>query len=206
MSAGAVLPAVLVFDLGKVLLDFDYGIAATRLASRCALSAEQVRSVIDQSPLLFAYETGRLKSQGFYDEVCQRTGFRGVLDEFSASFSDIFTEIEPMVDLQRRLRKRGIPTWIFSNTNPIALAHIRRQFPFFEQFDGYVLSFEHGAMKPDPVIYERVEKATGRRGAEILYMDDRPENVEAGRARGWRVIHHVSPEQTIAAVERLKLL
>jgi HAD superfamily hydrolase (TIGR01509 family) len=111
-----------------------------------------------------------------------------------------------MVALHARLRQRGVPSYIFSNTNPIAIAHIRKQFPFFEQFDGYILSYEHGSMKPKPKIYQRVEKLTGRTGPEILYIDDRPENVDAGRDRGWQVIHHVAPEATIAAVKRLNVL
>ena len=195
-----------VFDLGKVLLDFDYGIAATKLAAACSKSPDAVRSVIDQSPLLFAFETGRLTCEQFHEEVCRNIGFRGGLDSFSASFSDIFKPIDAIVDLHGQLRKRGVPTYVFSNTNPIAVAHIRRQFPFFKDFDGYVLSFEHGAMKPEPAIYQEVEKMTGQRRKEIVYIDDRPENIDAGNARGWHGIHHVTPEQTVAAVKKLKLL
>ena len=48
-------------------------------------------------------------------------------------------------------------------------------------------------MKPNPRIYEVVEEQSGRRGGELLYIDDRPENVEHGKQRGWQVIQHVSP-------------
>ena len=47
-----------VFDLGKVLLDFDYGIAARKIASRGRLSADDIKRFIDNSPLLFQFETG----------------------------------------------------------------------------------------------------------------------------------------------------
>jgi FMN phosphatase YigB (HAD superfamily) len=42
---------------------------------------------------------------------------------------------------------------------------------------------------------------TGEHGAEILYIDDRPENIDAGKARGWRTILHESPEKTRAALQ-----
>ena len=61
-------------------------------------------------------------------------------------------------------------------------------------------------MKPDAKLYEVVEAKTGARGAEILYLDDRPENIEAGQARGWQVILQESPEQTRMAIKRLGLL
>ena len=199
-------PKIVVFDLGKVLVDFDYGIAAKHLARRCRRTADEINGFIAASPLLFRYETGLMTRQEFYSAVCTETGFVGDLDEFGGFFSDIFSEIGPMVELHSALRKLSIPTYIFSNTNDLAIAHIRRNFPFFNNFDGYILSYEVGAMKPEPKIYEALEKMSGCRGPEVLYLDDRPENVEAGAARGWQVILQETPEKSRAAVEKLGLL
>ena len=55
-------------------------------------------------------------------------------------------------------------------------------------------------MKPLSALYEVVERQTGRRGAEILYLDDRIENVAAGTARGWQAIIHETPDKSLAAV------
>ena len=110
-----------------------------------------------------------------------------------------------MLDLHAALRERGVPTYVFSNTNELAVGHIRKHFPFFSQFNGYVCSYEHGAMKPDAKLYEVVERQSGRRGADILYLDDRPENIAAGAARGWQVILQESPEKTRAAMHKLGL-
>ncbi len=199
-------PSVIVFDLGKVLLDFDYGIAAHRIAERCHLSVDEVRKHLDHSPLLCRFETGSMTVGEFFAEISAKTKFSGSLCEFSEFFADIFFAIEPMIELNEKLRAKGFPTWIFSNTNTLAIGHIQKRFPFFKTFDGYVLSYEHGAMKPDPKIYEVVERKTGKQGAEILYLDDRPENVEVGVARGWQVILQESPEKTLAAVGKLHLL
>ena len=201
-----ITPIVVVFDLGKVLVDFDYAIAAHKIAARGTMPAEHIKKFIDHSPLLFRYETGRLTNEQFYAEVCAATGFRGNLDEFSHSFSDIFVPIEPMVQLQAAVRQRGVRTYIFSNTNELAVTHIRQSFPFFSNFDGYIYSFEHGAMKPDARLYDVVERQSGRRGAEILYLDDRPENVDAGAVHGWQVILHTDPEKSRAAIGSLGLL
>src|SRR5688572_12783556 len=181
-------PKCVVFDLGKVLVDFDYGIAARALAARSRLPAEQVRHVIDQSELLVTYELGKLATRAFYNQVCEATGFCGDLDEFGRLFGDIFTPIDEMIELHAKLRE-VVPTYIFSNTNELAVAHIRKTFPFFSNFDAYIYSFEQGAMKPSPSIYGAVEQATRQSGDAILYIDDRFENVEVGRQRGWTVIH-----------------
>ena len=195
----------IVFDLGKVLVDFDYSIAARRIAARSKAPSDQVRIFIDYSPLLVRYELGLITTPQFYDEIRQATGFSGKPDEFGEFFADIFTEIPPMTRLHAALRAGGFPTYIFSNTNDLAISHIRRRFPFFGRFDGYILSYEHGAMKPDAKLYEVVERETKRRGPEIVYIDDRPENVAAGAARGWHAVLHEAPGKTQVALKKLGL-
>jgi HAD superfamily hydrolase (TIGR01509 family) len=61
-------------------------------------------------------------------------------------------------------------------------------------------------MKPDAKIYEALEKMAGKRGPDVLYLDDRLENVSAGAARGWQVILQETPEKTLAAIQKLGLL
>lgn len=199
-------PSIVVFDLGKVLVDFDYSIAGRRIAVQSDMSPAAVQQYLDHSPLLYRYETGLMTRPEFFEEVRRTTGFRGSLTEFGVFFADIFSEMPRMIAMHAELRHRGIPTYIFSNTNDLAIEHIRRNFPFFANFDGYILSYEVGSMKPDARIYEALEAMTGKRGAEILYLDDRPENVNAGAARGWQVILQTDPAKSRAAIEQLGLL
>ena len=198
------LPTV-VFDLGKVLLDFDYSIAAHRIAEKSRSGVDEARFFIAQSPLLHRYETGLGTTQEFFAEICRLSGFSGTADEFAEFFSDIFAPIQPMIQLQAELRQAGIRTYIFSNTNDLAICHIRERFPFFNQFDGYILSYEHRSMKPDAKLYEIVERETRSSGREIIYLDDRLENVEAGRNRDWQAILHESPEKSRTALKQLGL-
>lgn len=198
-------PEAVVFDLGKVLLDFDYSIAVRKLGARSRKAAVEITDFLLRTPVMAQYETGLLSDQGFYEAVCQGTGYTGKLEEFAASFGDIFTPIEPMVQWQGALRARRIPTFIFSNTNTMAVDFIRRTFPFFSCFDGYILSYEHRAMKPAARIYEVVEETTGCRGAQLLYIDDREENTTAGAARGWQTILHTSPATTLDQAGKLGL-
>jgi FMN phosphatase YigB (HAD superfamily) len=205
-TATSPTPTAVVFDLGKVLLEFDYGIVARRLAAHSGRDAEQIRGLLDQSPLLFRLESGQMTNEEFFAEVSSLTGYTGGFGEFANIFGDIFSAIHPMIDLHGQLRARGVPTFIFSNTNELAVRHIRANYAFFAHFTDYIYSHEAGAMKPDHRIYEVVERRSGRKGAELLYLDDRKENVDAGAARGWQVVHHQTPEQTIAAVRAAGLL
>ncbi len=195
-----------IFDLGKVLVDFDYSIAERKIAARSSQALKELHAFLGRSPLLVDYESGRLTRPKFYEAVRDAIGFRGDLAEFSAYFADIFAEMPDTIALHAELRQRGFKTYIFSNTNDLAIEHVRRNFPFFKNFDGYIFSHEVGAMKPDALIYEAMEKMCGRRGADLIYIDDRAENIAAGAARGWRTILHESPEKTRQLLAELMAL
>lgn len=193
-------PKVIVFDLGKVLVDFDYSIAARKIAPLCKRPADPARFFSQRADLLGRYELGLLTTPQFYAEICAVSGYAGPLTEFSEFFADIFSPMNEMIALHAELRQKNFPTYIFSNTNDLAITHIRRRFPFFKNFDGYILSYEHGSMKPDAGLYEVVERETKCCDHQIVYIDDRPENIEAGRERGWHAVLHETAAKTGRAI------
>ena len=92
----------------------------------------QVQELLDHSPLLFRFEHGHMTAREFFDAVQSEAKFRGSYEEFTAAFADIFSEMPRMVQLHAELRVQKIPTFIFSNTNELAIHHVRRNFPFFD--------------------------------------------------------------------------
>ena len=193
-------PPVFIFDLGKVLVDFDWSRATGKIAARSTQAPGNFDTFLGASSLLWEYESGLLTRPQFFEAVRAAIGFQGDLAEFSAYFADIFTAMPGTIALHEELRQRGFKTYIFSNTNDLAIEHVRQNFPFFKNFDGYIFSHEVGGMKPQPKIYEAMEAMVGRRGADLIYLDDRVENIAAGAARGWRAILHESPEKTRRAL------
>lgn len=199
-------PQAIIFDLGKVLLDFDYGVAIHRLLPRSRVELEALRWILTQDRLLAEYETGLRTTPEFFHEMQRRIGYEGTLADFRRVFGDIFTPIEPMLALHAAVRARRVPTYLFSNTNEMAIEFVRAQFPFMQAFDGQVLSYEVKAMKPAPPMYELAERLSGLRGPALFYIDDRLENVEAGWQRGWQGVVHQDPVETRAALVRLGVL
>jgi glucose-1-phosphatase len=196
-------PKAVLFDLGKVLIDFDWSIGARRIAALCKYHAPELLERMIRSPLMPRYERGQINSREFFQEARRAIEYRGTFEDFAAAFAEIFSEIPEMTALHARVRAAGFRTWIFSNTNDLAVGYIRRTFPFFSNFDGYFLSYELGKMKPEAGIYEEAERATGCRGPEIFYIDDFAENVAGGAARGWQAVLHATPAETIAKAEQV---
>ena len=60
--------------------------------------------------------------------------------------------------------------------------------------DHVVVSGEEGVIKPEPRIYELLEERSGLSGAQLFFTDDKPENIAAAEARGWRGHVFTGPE------------
>jgi 2-haloacid dehalogenase len=198
-------PKAVVFDLGNVLLDFDYGRTVRRIQDRCRVAPEELYKLLGDSEVFQRFEGGALQPEKFFAEVQRVACYDGSFDEFAEFFGDVFTEAPAMIGWHAELRRRGIPTYILSNTNDLSIRFIRKRFSFFANFTDYVFSYEHRVMKPSTRIYEILEERAGLRGADLFYVDDREENVRAAAARGWQAVHHVQPAVTLEIARKLGL-
>ncbi len=196
------IPEVVVFDLGKVLLDFDYDIAIRRFVERSDAEIDKVRELINSS-VQYDYESGKITTDDFFTYVKNGAGFQGDRSEFIDLFSGIFSPMKIMLKLFNRVKIAGIPTCVFSNTNEIAIQYISKQYPFYGDFDFYVLSFQEKGMKPDEPIYRVVEKKTMKSGESILYIDDRLENIETGNRLGWQTVLQSDEVFSVSKAEKL---
>ena len=194
---------IIVFDLGKVLLDFDYMKAAAQLLPKCGIFPLKVISVLTNSGLLEKLELGKITDDEFYKEISQLVKYKGTREDFMQIFGDIFTPIDEMIEFHSELKKCGFKTYIFSNTNDTAVKWISEHYPFFNEFDGYFLSYKMKLAKPNEAFYEALEKETGKSGEDIIYMDDKSENIEPALKRGWQGIVVNSPGKAISQVKQL---
>ena len=186
---------VVYLDLGKVLIDFDYAVAAQRILKISPLPLSEITKLLSEPQLLFDFETGRLSSIEYYKVISDALEMQISLDEFRNLWGSMFLP-EPLVsekflqDLKRR--KRLI---LLSNTNEIHFEYIEENFPILAQIEERLLSYQVGYMKPDPQIFQLAIEKAGVAPGEILFADDRIENVEGARAAGIQAIQFKSEKQ-----------
>lgn len=177
----------LIFDIGNVLLRFDFGLALRKLADHSTPAAEAIVELIE--PVKAAYEGGRMTRADFQAEVRAIIRFSGTDADFIAAWEDIFTENTPMVALVRQLHGR-LPLYLLSNTSDIHVDFIFRQFPFFKLFDDAVYSYLVRASKPEPEIYEIARRQFNVTPEETLFIDDLLPNIQAAREAGFHAHHY----------------
>ena len=109
---------------------------------------------------------------------------------------------ERMMRWLQSLLAAGIPTAILSN---MAADTWELAGPSFEDVATITLSFEVGAVKPEPAIYLACLSALGVRAGEALFVDDRRENVEAAWALGMQALVFEGEDALAAELKRLGL-
>jgi putative hydrolase of the HAD superfamily len=176
-----------VFDIGNVLLPFDFGVAIRRVAGHCRVSPEAMYDKV--APIKDEYECGRMDRATFVGRAMEALGYDGARSEFEAAWVDIFRENEAMHALVGELAKR-YPLYLLSNTSDLHLEHVRAEYDIFRHFRGGVFSHEAGCMKPSPEIYRKVIQAFALEPGRVLFIDDLEENVVAARCEGFLGYHY----------------
>ena len=115
-------------------------------------------------------------------------------------------EIPGSVDLLKRLKERGVPVYSLTNFGVETLNIATRTYPFLSLFDREFVSGHLQVMKPDDGIYEALEKGTGLTGSDLIFADDRADNIAAAKARGWQTHLFEHPEGWELALIRAGLL
>jgi putative hydrolase of the HAD superfamily len=172
------------FDIGRVLLDFDFEPSLARLLPAEANDGqERLKVLLERKD---EFEAGRIPVDEFTHWALERLGSSAEAGVFQEAWRNIFTPNEPMWDVVERLLAEGHRLILFSNINGIHWPWICEQWPRFDRFHGAVLSFEVGAIKPQEAIYRHAIETFGLVAEETRYIDDMPANVEGGKAFGLR--------------------
>ena len=181
-------PTAFLFDIGNVLLRFDFHLALRALAAQS--DASDPVEVLSRIELVkFALEDGQIDRAGFVRGVFDVLRYRGTEAEFIAAWEDIFAPNEPMLALVEQLHER-LPLYLLSNTSDIHVDYIFRRYPVFQRFSGAVYSYKVKASKPDPVIYRIACEQLGIEPTATFFIDDLLPNIETARALGFRTHHY----------------
>jgi FMN phosphatase YigB (HAD superfamily) len=190
----------ILFDLGKVLIDFSMDPVLQKFGETSSRSPEELEQVFRDSKLAYEYESGAISTDEFYQRLCELGGVQMEKSEFCSIWSDVFAP-EPLVseDLVKTLADR-YPLILVSNTNELHADYLLERYPVLDYFGHKVFSFEVGAMKPERRIYERAIALSGKPAERLFFTDDREENVFGAREMGIQAHQFRSEDELIQAL------
>jgi FMN phosphatase YigB (HAD superfamily) len=184
-----------IFDLGRVLVDFDFQRGYRALEGLCPYSAAEIPGRIFPTGLVRRFETGLIDPRDFYAQFSSLLDLTIDYSRFCEIWNGIFMEALLPESLLESLAAR-YRLVLLSNTNPIHFESIRAAFPhLLRHFHGTALSYEVKAMKPQPEIYRAAIASAQCRPEECFFTDDILEYVEAARGLGIDAVQFESREQ-----------
>ncbi len=189
--------SAIVFDLGQVLLPFDYKSFIEKVNRHKPGIGEQFAELYKQNYYIHRdFEKGLISEEVF---ITQMLGYLdSVIDEetFCRYWSDIFSFNEDVIALLPVLKKK-YKLYLISNTNSIHKKYGFGNYEFLKIFDKLILSHEVKFLKPEKEIYIEVEKVSGLPSKEYIFIDDILEYVDAAKSLGWDGIQFIGYDDLV---------
>lgn len=173
--------------MGKKVIALDIGNVCIKIRpEKCAEALGYHPSVGIPEALLKSVddmERDLISEQQWMKDFHKVTSHKFTDDQLRHAYNQILgEETEGIKEFLRHKTTEGYRIIFFSDTSEVHLTSVFRNLSFANLITGGVYSFSMGAKKPEPGMYETFEKIYGK---PDLYLDDKPENIAAGKARGW---------------------
>ena len=194
----------LLFDLGRVVIDIDFGKALACWAGHAGRAPADLAARFVREESYRHHEVGQIEDAAYFQSLRDSLGI-GISDaQFLEGWNAIFAgEMPGIAPLLKRAATR-MPLYAFSNTNRPHVEHFSKAYAdVLGHFREMFLSSTIGLRKPDAAAYDHVVKAIGLPASRIVFFDDLADNIEGARARGLIAVHVTSSDDVAEALAAL---
>lgn len=197
---------IIVFDLGNVLIPFDYSRVITSLNNtESGLGDRFYKRYKTEYNVHREYEKWALTNEEFLKIMMQWTENKITEEQFCHIYADLFSTNDDVIALLPELKK-NYKLVLLSNTNFIHQKYGWEKYEFLKYFDKLVLSHEAGAYKPEEKIYRTVEKFTGEPSSAHLFIDDVKEYCDGAEKLGWKSINFINYNDLVLKLRALDIV
>jgi FMN phosphatase YigB (HAD superfamily) len=185
----------IIFDLGKVIIPFDFARGYSAIAGLCSYDAREIPGRLLRTDLVRRFETGQIAPQEFVDELSRILDIKVDYAEFCRMWSSIFLPETLIPESMVEGLHRNWKVLLLSNTNAIHFDMIRESYGLLRHFDDFILSYEVGALKPAPRIYREAIARAGCLPEQCFFTDDIADYVAGAKKEGMDAVQFHSLEQ-----------
>ena len=192
-----------VFDYGNVLCLEQTLEDMKGMALVCGISHERFSELYwKQRP---PYDRGEVNGPAYWTAVADQQELGLSRDQIATLIkldSESIARPNPdAVQWAKLLHHEGFPLALLSNM-PLELSrHVTKSFPGLSTFEHLIYSSDYGSIKPELAIYRNCLELLKAAPQDILYLDDRSENVEAAAHLGINSVLFDTVEKTAARVK-----
>lgn len=194
-----------VFDIGNVLIEwqperyYDRAIGETRRRA--------IFETVDLHKMNDRVERGENFRDVIYETADQYPEIRDDIRMWHDNWIEMASPaIDRSVRLMRALQTKGVPVFALTNFGVESFEYAQTKYGFLNEFDRAYVSGHMKVIKPDADIYAQLETDCGVECGNLLFTDDRIDNIEAAAARGWQTHLFKGPEGWAARLVAAGLL
>jgi len=193
-------PALVLFDLGNVIVNVDHRAVAARFAETSEKTEFRDPAILlstlteRSASLLRAFDTGQITPRAFYDHMRSAYGLILSFEDFVEIWNSGFSENHEVSNLVTRLTPH-VRLFLLTNTNPLHFDYLQSTCPVIHKMEKVILSYQLGCMKPAAEIYKHALHTASLPPELVWYVDDVPEFVDAGAQLGIHAIQFRSASQ-----------
>lgn len=190
----------IVFDMGKVLVDFDNQASTRRIAQHSLRPFHEVERVLESDPDGAAYATGQMRCQPYFQRLARRLQFVREWGLLRDLWCSNFRPIDDNIELAARLRPH-YRLAILSNNCPAYVEEVNRRCALGSIFHEQIYSYDVGAQKPGAAIFHLAQQVLKCDPARTVFIDNDHYYAEAAQRHvGWKAIHYVPDRDLEAAL------
>ncbi len=186
-----------IFDLGGVIVNMDFGPTLQIWLKRLNLTGEEIHNALWSHPSADSAMKGEISAIDFLKLAGTEIGLEeGEIPLFMKDYYNNSSPDQKVLELARQVKKQGVKIGLLSNTMDDA-DHIFQELgflTFFKDFDTVVLSHQEGMAKPEAGIYLLACERLGVDPSDAVHIDDMYENIEGARKAGMEGWHYHSDE------------
>lgn len=178
------IPRCVIFDVGRVLFDWDLRHLFAKLIADPDELEWFVTHVVTPE-WHFQHDAGRPLAEMLPERKAEFPGHDALIDAYAARFNETIPAPVPgSLELVERLDAAGVPLFAITNFGHEFWAGFRPTQPVFDRFRNIIVSGTEKRMKPDPAIYALAIARFGIDPAGVIFIDDNAKNVAAAEAAG----------------------
>jgi 2-haloacid dehalogenase len=186
--------SIVVFDIGNVLVDWDpRHLYRTIFAD--ADEMERFLAEVCARDWILELDRGKPFAEAIPERIALFPHYETQIRAFDERWHETNrSAIDGSVAILKKLQSTGVPNYAITNFSAEKFEEARSIFPFFDSFDGIVVSGRERLLKPDAAIYNLLLQRHGLKAADCIFIDDSLRNVEGARAVGMHGHHFIAAE------------
>lgn len=204
VNASQKLPVV-VFDFGGVIAKADTAQMSEFLTASFAINKDELSNAL-RAMQIFVSNGGSEKEFWEQYAITKRVNLpNDWFDQYGTVIRRSITEIPETLALVKALQSHGYQTAILSDVTQYQ-AEILRNMGYYDLFSPVLLSCNTGLKKPDPKAFQNLLQNLNLLPCQILFIDDKSENVNSAKNLGIDAIHFLNPTQLKDELEKRGLV